>query len=83
MFATLVNCAAIVLGSLIGLLGAKRIKDGYREVVFAGAGVTTLVIGFSMAFKSANVVYVITSYSIHYTKLYEARSAGTSSTSSD
>ncbi len=58
MFATLVNCAAIVLGSLIGLLGAKRIKDGYREVVFAGAGVTTLVIGFSMAFKSANVVYL-------------------------
>jgi uncharacterized membrane protein YqgA involved in biofilm formation len=58
MFATIVNCIAVILGAAIGLLGAKMIKEGYREVVFNGSGVTTLVIGFSMAFKSANMVYL-------------------------
>jgi len=58
MFATIVNCLAVVIGAVLGLLGSNRIKDSYREVVFSGAGVATLVIGFSMAFKSANVVYL-------------------------
>ena len=58
MFATIVNCIAVVLGSAIGLLGSKFIKEHYRDVVFNGAGVTTLVIGFSMAFKSENMVYL-------------------------
>ena len=59
MFATIVNCLTVILGSVIGLLGARRIKDGYREVVFNGAGVATLIIGVSMAFKSQNVVYMV------------------------
>ncbi|MFA6504997.1 MAG: DUF554 domain-containing protein [Treponemataceae bacterium] len=58
MFATIVNCLAIIIGASLGLLGAKRIKDNFRDVVFNGAGITSLIIGFSMAFKSANVVYL-------------------------
>lgn len=58
MFATIVNCIAVVFGASLGLLGSKIIKDEYRDVVFNGAGVTTLIIGFSMAFKSANMVYL-------------------------
>lgn len=58
MFATIVNCIAVILGSLVGLLGAKRIAERYREIVFVGSGVTTLVIGMAMALKSANAVYL-------------------------
>lgn len=58
MFATIVNCLAIIIGASLGLLGAKKIKDNFRDVVFNGAGVATLIIGFSMAFKSANIVYL-------------------------
>lgn len=58
MFATIVNCIAIVLGSVIGLLGARRISERFREIVFIGAGVTTLVIGTAMALKGVNAVYL-------------------------
>jgi len=58
MFATIVNCVAVIIGSLAGLLGAKRIAERYREIVFVGSGVTTLVIGTAMALKSANAVYL-------------------------
>ncbi len=58
MFGTIVNCLAIVVGSLLGLTIARRIPDSYRDSVFNGIGVVSLVIGFSMAFKSNNVIYL-------------------------
>ncbi len=58
MFATIVNCISVIVGGLLGLFLGKRIKEQYREVVFNGAGVTTVVIGLSMAFKSGNPIFL-------------------------
>src|SRR5512145_1806336 len=58
MFATIVNCLAIIIGSLIGIAFAGRIKEVFRTVVFDGAGFTTLVIGISMSLRSGRIIYL-------------------------
>jgi len=52
MFATYVNCIAVVVGSLIGLLIHRSLKDKYKEAVFIAIGLITLVIGMKMALES-------------------------------
>ncbi len=49
MIATYFNCLTVIIGSLLGLLLRSRIKENFKTVVFASAGLVTLVIGFSMA----------------------------------
>ncbi len=56
MIATIVNAAAVVVGSLLGLLLHARIKDSFRTVVYAGAGITTVVIGVQMTLSSSRIV---------------------------
>ena len=58
MFATIVNCVAVILGSLLGLVVAGRVKDSYKNIVFDGAGITTVIIGVSMALRSGRIVYL-------------------------
>lgn len=58
MIATVVNAAAVIAGSLIGLLLHGRIKDSFRTVVTMGAGITTVVIGVQMALSSSQIVYL-------------------------
>jgi len=58
MIATLVNAAAVVVGSLIGLLLHGKIKDSFKTVVTIGAGMTTVVIGVQMAIASTQIVYL-------------------------
>lgn len=58
MFATIINCLAIIVGSLIGLLIAGRIRDSFRTVIFTGAGIVTLVIAVSMALASQKIIYL-------------------------
>ncbi|MFW5684643.1 MAG: DUF554 domain-containing protein [Spirochaetota bacterium] len=58
MIATIINAAAVVLGSLIGLVLNRRIGERIKEVLFAGIGVVTLVIGMSMALEMQRVLYL-------------------------
>jgi uncharacterized protein len=58
MIATFINCAAVVLGSLLGLLLHKRISEDFKAVVFTGIGLVTLVLGMMMAFKTQRVLYL-------------------------
>ena len=58
MIATFINAAAGVVGSLIGLLLNRRIGERLKEVVYAGIGVISLVIGFSMALEMQRVLYL-------------------------
>lgn len=58
MIATIINAASVVIGSLIGLLLNRRIGDRLKEVVYAGIGVISLVIGFSMALEMQRVLYL-------------------------
>jgi uncharacterized membrane protein YqgA involved in biofilm formation len=48
MVATLINAGAIILGSIIGILIRKGIKEEDRKVVFNAAGLTSLTIGIHM-----------------------------------
>ena len=56
MLATLINAAAIVLGSLLGLLLKKGLPKKLETAVFAAAGISTLVIGMQMAFKTSHLL---------------------------
>lgn len=57
MIATIINAAAVVIGTLVGLLLHKAIGDRFRHAVYSGIGVMTLVIGFSMALDVQRVLY--------------------------
>ncbi len=56
MFGTIINAAAIIVGSLIGFLIRKGIQDEYRKVVFTAAGLTSLTIGIQMALKTTHIL---------------------------
>lgn len=56
MLATLINAAAIILGSLLGLLLRRGLPKKLESAVFAAAGISTLVIGMQMAFKTSHLL---------------------------
>lgn len=58
MIATIINALAIAIGSLLGLALGGKISEKYRTVVFDGAGITTLIIGISMAMASQRIIYL-------------------------
>lgn len=58
MIATIINAAAVVAGSFIGLLLNRRIGDRIRSVLYSGIGVITIVIGMSMALELQRVLYL-------------------------
>lgn len=58
MIAVFVNCAAIIAGSLIGILFSRKITGELSDVIQTGAGIFVLIIGLQMAFKYHNIVYI-------------------------
>ena len=58
MLAVFVNCVAVVLGSLLGLLVAGRMSRKMEDVIQTGAGFITLIWGMQMAFKYQNVCFL-------------------------
>jgi len=56
MLAVFVNCAAVIFGSLIGLLAAKKITGELSSIIQTAAGIVTFVIGTQMAFKYESIV---------------------------
>ena len=59
MLAVFINCATVILGSIIGLLVGKHLKDSFKEIVFSCAGLVTLVMGVGMALESANKLVML------------------------
>lgn len=62
MIATYINSLAVVIGSLLGLLIGSRLKEQFKEVVFASAGLVTLIIGVQMAMQTRS--YLVLLFSI-------------------
>jgi uncharacterized membrane protein YqgA involved in biofilm formation len=56
MLASVINAIAVIVGSIIGLLLRKGISDRYEKVIFAAAGMTSLVIGIQMALKTSHIL---------------------------
>ncbi|MDR3312367.1 MAG: DUF554 domain-containing protein [Spirochaetaceae bacterium] len=58
MIAVFINCTTVILGSLVGLLFAKRISAGMTDVVKTACGLVSLVLGIQMALNYGNIVYL-------------------------
>ena len=61
MKGTLVNAAAILVGSSLGLLLKKGIPETYQKTIVKTLGLAVSVIGIEMALKTSNIMIVITS----------------------
>jgi uncharacterized protein len=61
MQGTLINAAAIVAGSLIGLVIHKKLSKSVVGIVFSAIGLFTLFIGVQMAMETSNLVIMIVS----------------------
>ncbi len=59
MLAVLINCATVIVGSLLGLLVGKHLKDGFKEVVFSCSGLVTIVMGIQMSLGSSNFLALL------------------------
>ena len=58
MLAVFVNCGAVILGSILGILFAKKFTQELSDMIQTACGVITLVLGTQMAFKYNNIVYL-------------------------
>ncbi len=61
MTGTLINVAAILLGTAVGTLLGDRLPAGMHERVLAGLGLVTLVVGVdsALAWRDTNPLYVL------------------------
>lgn len=59
MYGTLVNTAAVIVGSIIGLVFHARLPKKITAIVFQAIGLFTLFIGFSMALKTGNLLILV------------------------
>ncbi|MDP3426584.1 MAG: DUF554 family protein, partial [Humidesulfovibrio sp.] len=55
----LVNAAAIILGSAVGMALHGRFPERFRRIVFQGLGLCVLLIGLQMAFTGKNPLILI------------------------
>jgi hypothetical protein len=53
-----VNCAAVIVGSLLGLLFNTRMKDSLKAIIYVGAGLVALVIGIKMSLAATRIVFL-------------------------
>ncbi|HZG83231.1 MAG TPA: DUF554 domain-containing protein [Brevibacillus sp.] len=60
LLGTLVNAAAIIVGSLLGIL-LTRIPESIRKTVMQGIGLAVVVLGLKMALGTENILLVIVS----------------------
>ncbi len=58
---SVVNAAAIVAGTAVGLLLRKGIQERYQQTVLAGVAMSVGLIGVTMALKKQNILLVIVS----------------------
>ena len=58
MLAVFVNCGAVILGSILGILFAKKFTKELSDMIQTACGVISMVIGLQMAFKYGNIIYL-------------------------
>ena len=59
MLAVLVNAVTVILGSILGMLLNKRLKEEYTKTIIACMGICTIVIGITGAIATSNIIIVI------------------------
>lgn len=61
---TLINVAAVGVGSLLGLAVRGRLPDQMSQTIIQGVGLVTILLGLQMAAKAGNVLLVMFSLAI-------------------
>ncbi|HHV47279.1 MAG TPA: DUF554 domain-containing protein [Tissierellia bacterium] len=61
MLGTIVNSAAIAIGSILGVLLNKGIKEEYRNTIMDGIALTVILIGIMGALNNDNLILMIIS----------------------
>jgi uncharacterized membrane protein YqgA involved in biofilm formation len=61
MQGTLINVAAVIIGSCIGVVIHSRLPQRVIEITFQGMGLFTIVLGITMAVKTSNFLIMIVS----------------------
>ncbi len=64
MWGTVVNSIAVIVGSLLGLLIKRGIKEKYRKTITQGLGLAICIVGIMDAIKTNNIILVIISLMI-------------------
>jgi uncharacterized protein len=59
MLGTVINAAAVIVGSSVGLLIQSRLPQRITTIVFQGIGLFTLFLGITMAMKTGNFLVMI------------------------
>jgi uncharacterized protein len=59
MIGTIINTAAVAVGSLIGVSIGNRLPEKIRITVLQGLGIVTSVIGLQMALQTKNILIVL------------------------
>jgi uncharacterized membrane protein YqgA involved in biofilm formation len=59
MMGTYVNTAAIIVGSLVGLVLRDRFPEKIKDTVLHGVGLVTVFMGVQMALKTGNLLVMI------------------------
>lgn len=61
MYGTLVNVAAVIVGSGIGLILRREFPERIKHIIFQGIGLVTLFLGVKMALQTSNMVVLFLS----------------------
>jgi hypothetical protein len=59
MIGTIINAAAVIAGSIIGLVIHRRLPQKITETAFHGVGLFTIVLGVMMAIKTNHLLFMI------------------------
>lgn len=59
MLAVFVNALTVILGSTLGVLLNKHLKEEYTKTVIACMGICTMVIGITGAIVTSNIIIVV------------------------
>lgn len=59
MLGTIVNAAAIIIGSLTGIFLEKGISQRYKDIIMHGLGFTVALIGAKMAIQTHNELIIV------------------------
>ena len=59
MTGTFINFAAIIVGSLLGILFGSRLSDNLKNTVVSGMGLFTTAVGLQMFLKTENALIVL------------------------
>src|SRR5512140_2457242 len=59
MTGTIINIAAIILGSLIGILFGARLPEKLKSTIVAGMGIFVVAMGLQMFLKTENSLIVL------------------------